>query len=114
MTSEGIVVYLDVALRQSLTINPLVDTFTVKITGGPDGDVAGNLIRILFRDYPSTAKIVGIADGFGVAEDPEGLDKEELLRLVRLSLPITSFDTSKLSRYDYCTLGTSDISNYSF
>ena len=69
----------------------LRDPFTIKITGGPDGDVAGNLIRILFRDYGSNCKVVGIADGFGVAEDPNGLDSEELLRLVKESLPITSF-----------------------
>lgn len=36
-------------------------------------------------------------DGFGVAEDPNGLDSTELLRLVTESLPITSFDPSKLS-----------------
>jgi hypothetical protein len=38
---------------------------------------------------------VGIADGFGVAEDPNGLDWTELLRLVELSLPVTSFDKTK-------------------
>ena len=46
--------------------------------------VAGNLIRILFRDYRDTCKIVGVADGFGVAEDPNGLDPSELLRLVKV------------------------------
>ena len=98
VTSEGIVVYLDVALRRSLGINPDKDSFTVKVTGGPDGDVAGNLIRILFRDYGSNCKVVGVADGFGVAEDPEGLNQEELLRLVKESLPITHFNSAKLSK----------------
>jgi glutamate dehydrogenase len=69
----------------------------VKVTGGPDGDVAGNLMKILFREYGDNAKIVGVADGFGVAEDPEGLDHEELLRLVHQSEPITSFNPGKLS-----------------
>jgi len=64
VTSEGVVVYVDVALRRSLHIDPHSDAFSVKITGGPDGDVAGNLIRILFREYGSNCKIVGIADGF--------------------------------------------------
>ena len=50
--------------------------------------VAGNLIRILFRDYPNTCRIVGVADGFGVAEDPNGLDKDELLRLVAVRSPL--------------------------
>ena len=49
------------------------------------------LYRILFRDYGDNCRVVGIADGFGVAEDPKGLDREELLRLVHESLPITSF-----------------------
>lgn len=99
VTSEGVVVFLDVALRSSLGINPDTDPFTVKITGGPDGDVAGNLIMMLYRDYGDNAKVVGIADGFGVAEDPEGLDSTELLRLVKHSLPITEFDKSKLSAH---------------
>eukprot|EP00596_Hydrurales_sp_CCMP1899_P000433 CAMPEP_0119043108 /NCGR_PEP_ID=MMETSP1177-20130426/17647_1 /TAXON_ID=2985 /ORGANISM="Ochromonas sp, Strain CCMP1899" /LENGTH=989 /DNA_ID=CAMNT_0007010475 /DNA_START=132 /DNA_END=3098 /DNA_ORIENTATION=- len=97
VTSEGVVVYLDVALRSVLKINPHKDPFTIKITGGPDGDVAGNLIKILFRDYGDNCKVVGIADGFGVAEDPNGLDREELMRLVTESLPITSFTKAKLS-----------------
>lgn len=40
MTSEGVNVYLDVALRHVLKKNPKEDSFTIKITGGPDGDVA--------------------------------------------------------------------------
>mmetsp|Transcript_27165 Transcript_27165/g.55373 ORF Transcript_27165/g.55373 Transcript_27165/m.55373 type:complete len:1060 (-) Transcript_27165:115-3294(-) len=97
VTSEGVVVYLDVALRRSLGINPNTDPFTVKITGGPDGDVAGNLILIMHREYGDNCKVVGIADGFGVAEDPNGLNMTELLRLVKEGLPITSFDKSKLT-----------------
>jgi hypothetical protein len=53
--------------------------------------LALQLHRILFRDYGDNCRVVGIADGFGVAEDPKGLDREELLRLVHESLPITSF-----------------------
>ena len=90
---------MDVALRRSLGIDPTTTPFTVKITGGPDGDVAGNLMRILFRDYGDNAKIVGVADGFGVAEDPEGLDHGELLRLFKESKPITEFDASRLSTH---------------
>lgn len=97
VTSEGVVVYLDVALNRVLNIDPYKQPFTIKITGGPDGDVAGNLIKILFREYGNNCKVVGIADGFGVAEDPNGLNAEELLRLFEEALPITSFNPSKLS-----------------
>jgi len=95
VTSEGVIVFLDTALR-AVGINPDTDTFTIKFTGGPDGDVAGNSIRILHRDYGERAKFVGIADGSGCCEDPDGLDHEELLRLVEMSQPIAEFDQSKL------------------
>ncbi len=96
VTSEGVTVFLDTALR-SQGIAPDKQRFTIKITGGPDGDVAGNEIRILDRDYGANAVIVAIADGSGCGEDPEGLDHQELLRLFREGLPIASFDRSKLS-----------------
>ena len=97
VTSEGVNVYLDVALRNVLGIDPKQDAFTVKITGGPDGDVAGNEIKILIREYGSNAKIIGIADHSGCVEDPDGLDHEELLRLFHASLCISHFDVSKLA-----------------
>ena len=95
VTSEGVNVFLEVALR-ARGIDPRKRPFTVKITGGPDGDVAGNMIRILDRDYGANARIVGIADGSGVGEDPDGLDHGELLRLFAEALPIASFDRTKL------------------
>jgi len=95
VTSEGVTVFLDVALR-SVGIDPKAQPFTIKITGGPDGDVAGNEIKILHREYGDNARIVGIADGSGSAEDPDGLSHDELLRLVSLSAPIAHFDRDKL------------------
>ena len=67
------------------------------MTGGPDGDVAGNEIKILIREYGENVKIVGIADHSGCAEDPEGLNHDELLRLVNNNLCISNFDQSKLN-----------------
>ncbi|KAI9137915.1 Glutamate/Leucine/Phenylalanine/Valine dehydrogenase-domain-containing protein [Paraphysoderma sedebokerense] len=98
VTSEGVTVFLDVALRR-LGFDPKKQRFTVKLTGGPDGDVAGNEIKILHREYGPNASIVAIADGSGVAEDPEGLDHSELLRLVEESLPIIEFQKEKLSKH---------------
>ena len=40
VTSEGVTVFLETALR-ACGINPREQDFSVKITGGPDGDVAG-------------------------------------------------------------------------
>ena len=96
VTSEGVNVYLDVALRQILGIDPKKDSFTIKITGGPDGDVAGNEMKILIREYGTNAKIVGVADASGCAEDPRGLDQGELMRLFHAALSISHFDASKL------------------
>jgi Glutamate dehydrogenase/leucine dehydrogenase len=56
--------------------------FTVKISGGPDGDVAGNQIYNLARFYPKTAKLVAITDVSGTMYDPEGLDLDELTKLI--------------------------------
>ncbi|MDZ4831419.1 MAG: NAD-glutamate dehydrogenase [Phycisphaerae bacterium] len=96
VTSEGVTVFLEVALL-ARGIDPRKQPFTVKLTGGPDGDVAGNMIKILDRDYGANALIVGIADGSGCGEDPAGLDHAELLRLFNESLPIAAFNKKKLS-----------------
>ncbi|MCA9776733.1 MAG: hypothetical protein KC800_08460, partial [Candidatus Eremiobacteraeota bacterium] len=96
ITSEGVTVFLEEALHQ-LGIDPAEQPFTVKITGGPDGDVAGNEIRILLTRYPETARILGIADGSGVVEDPRGLNPDELLRLFKEALPVANFNPAKLS-----------------
>ena len=95
VTSEGVNVFLGVML-EAVGIDPRTRPFTVKITGGPDGDVAGNMIKILHRDHGANARIVGIADGSGCGEDPDGLDHSELLRLFEQSLPIAEFNRSKL------------------
>jgi len=60
----------------------------VKLTGGPDGDVAGNMIKILHREYGARVRVVGVADGTGCAEDPDGLPMEDLMRCVVASVPI--------------------------
>lgn len=60
-------------------------------TGGPDGDLGSNEIRI------SNDKTTGIVDGSGVLYDPEGIDRAELVRLATKRQMISNFDVSKLS-----------------
>lgn len=96
VTSEGVNVFLDNMLTV-LGINPREQDFTVKMTGGPDGDVAGNELKILHREYGDHAKVLAIADGFGAAYDPQGLAWPELLRLVREGKPIVDFNVEMLS-----------------
>jgi len=96
VTSEGVAVFLGVALKASG-----VDTekpFRVSMTGGPDGDVGGNMLKILHRDYGENAMVVGICDGTATVEDEGGIDLEELLRLMRSNLPLSDFDPEKLGK----------------
>ena len=98
VTSEGLHIYVDYILRKKLKINPTTSQFTVKMTGGPDGDVAGNELKILHREYGKNARIIAIADGLGAAYDPDGLNWDELLKLVKNESSICNFDPSKLSK----------------
>jgi len=90
VTSEGVAIFLQVALLEN-GINPFEEEFTVKITGGPNGDVAGNMIRILDRDYGSNVKIVGMSDHSASVEDETGIDMAELLRLHYDDEPLDCF-----------------------
>merc|ERR1719331_1152405 len=103
VTSEGVAVFLAEALR-SIGIEPSADAWTVKMTGGPDGDVAGNMLKILHRDYGDKVRVVGMADGTGCAEDPNGLPMDELLRLFESGLPLGSINPSKLASSAELTL----------
>ncbi|APJ02922.1 NAD-glutamate dehydrogenase domain-containing protein [Silvanigrella aquatica] len=94
VTSEGVNVYVDNVLRYLGLQN---STFRVKMTGGPDGDVAGNELNILYREYGERCRVVAIGDGFGAAYDPRGLNWVELLRLYKESKSIVEFDPKKLS-----------------
>lgn len=80
-----------------LKINPKTDLFTIKMTGGPDGDVAGNQILNLYRFYPKTAKLLAITDVSGTAYDPEGLDLNEMTKLFYESKPLRYYPVEKLS-----------------
>ncbi|KAL6065909.1 NAD-specific glutamate dehydrogenase [Balamuthia mandrillaris] len=61
-------------------------------TGGPDGDLGSNEIKI------SKDKTIAVIDGSGVLYDPEGIDREELLRLANARQMVSEFDTSKLTK----------------
>lgn len=50
----------------------------------------------MFREYGENVRVVGIADHSGCAEDPDGLNQSELMRLCHESLSIANFDRTKL------------------
>ena len=96
VTSEGLNVFVENMLK-FLKIDPRKQRFTVKMTGGPDGDVAGDELKILHREYGDNARVVAIGDGTGAAYDPDGLNWSELLRLFKAGLGIAEFNKSVLA-----------------
>lgn len=93
VTSTGVVKFAEIAM-QELGIDIRNDPYTVKFTGGPNGDVAGNAMRILLESCRQV-RITLIVDGTGAIFDPEGLAREELQRLL-LSHDLDAFDPRKL------------------
>lgn len=61
-------------------------------TGGPDGDLGGNEILV------SRDRTIAVIDGSGAAYDPDGLDRRELVRLVRLKQPVSCFRPARLGK----------------
>jgi len=96
VTSLGVNVYMEEVLRY-LGIDPLHDAFTIKMTGGPDGDVAGNEIYNLYRFYPKTAKLLATIDVSGTIFDPEGLDLSIMAELFKESKPLRFYPPKKLN-----------------
>ncbi|MES2273579.1 MAG: NAD-glutamate dehydrogenase domain-containing protein, partial [Chlamydiota bacterium] len=95
VTSYGVNVYMHEILL-FLGIDPEKDPFTVNISGGPDGDVAGNQLLNLYKYYPKTAKLLALTDVSGTIYDPVGLDLKEMAELFHKSLPIRSYPAEKL------------------
>jgi len=93
VTSTGVVKFAEVAMREA-GIDIGKDAFSVKFTGGPNGDVAGNAMRILLAKCPKVA-IRLVLDGTGVVCDLKGLDRGELSRIV-LSGDVDAFRPEKL------------------
>lgn len=96
VTSLGINVYMHRVLEY-MGINPHTDIFTVKMTGGPDGDVAGNQLLNLQRHYPNTAKVIALTDGSGTIRDDRGLDLNVLKDLFHEGKSISFYPPEKLS-----------------
>ena len=96
VASLGVNVYMEEML-QYLKIDPKKDPFTVKISGGPDGDVAGNQILNLYQQFPKAAKLLAITDISGTIFDPKGLDLSILADLFFKSKPIAAYPPKKLN-----------------
>lgn len=96
VTSLGVNVYLEAILKY-MGIDPYQQEFTVKMTGGPDGDVAGNEICNLYKHYPHTAKLIALADGTGTVYEPKGLDLKTLSEMFKRGEGIRFYPPEKLT-----------------
>jgi len=100
VTSYGVHRYLLRTLKY-LGIDPETDEFSVKVSGGPFGDVAGNELKLLnARDEAGKylmpkLKIVAVTDGPAAVYDPDGIDRVELSKLVHTA-NLDSFNPAKL------------------
>ncbi|MBI5440284.1 MAG: NAD-glutamate dehydrogenase, partial [Deltaproteobacteria bacterium] len=93
VTSRGVVKFAEITLAE-LGLDIRRDPFTVVMTGGPNGDVAGNSLRLLLERCPRV-RFRGIVDGSGALFDPVGADPEELSRLA-LRDDVAGFDPERL------------------
>lgn len=93
VTSIGVIRFAEV-IMQELGTDVHTEPFSVKFTGGPNGDVAGNGMRLLLERCPQVA-VKLIVDGTGALFDPEGLDKDALSKIV-LQDDIEAYDPEAL------------------
>nr|WP_281379394.1 NAD-glutamate dehydrogenase domain-containing protein [Geomonas limicola] len=93
VTATGILQFAEVTLAQ-LGIDMRCDPFSVKLTGGPNGELAGNALRLILERCPK-ARLKLILDGSGAIFDPEGMRHLELRQLL-LSQSLDGFDPAAL------------------
>jgi glutamate dehydrogenase len=93
VTSRGVFKFAESAMKQ-LGIDIRKDPFTVRFTGGTNGDVAGNSIHLLLDRCPRV-NFLSLVDGTGGLYDPGGADREELRRIV-LKHDLDHFGPEKL------------------
>ncbi len=95
VTSTGVVRFAEIIMAD-LGIDMHEQPFSVKFTGGPNGDVAGNAMRIMLERYPKM-QIRLILDGTAALHDPEGARHGELERVL-LKEDLDGFDPQSLHK----------------
>lgn len=95
VTSLGVNVYVEEVLK-FMGINPYKQPFTIKMSGGPDGDVAGNEMANLYKFYPHTAKLLATIDISGTIFDPQGLNLKEVYTLFEQGKPLCFYPAKEL------------------
>ena len=98
VTSIGVMRFAEVTMKE-LGIDMHTQPFSVKFTGGPNGDVAGNAMKLMLDRCPQV-QIKLIIDGSGALYDPVGLNRAALSELVLMS-DIDAYDTAALNPGGY-------------
>jgi glutamate dehydrogenase len=93
VTSVGVVKFAEITM-QELGIDMHRDPFSVKFTGGPNGDVAGNAMRIILDRCPLVS-IRLILDGTAALYDPQGASHGALQDIL-LKQDLHAFDVNVL------------------
>lgn len=93
VTSTGVVTCAEIAMRE-MGVDVHREPVSIKITGGPNGDVAGNAMTIILRNWPK-AQLCLILDGTAAVIDPAGADRTELQRIL-LKEDLDAFDPMAL------------------
>lgn len=94
VTSTGVVAFAGITMSEACGIDITKDAFSLKVTGGPNGDVAGNCLRIMLERCPAM-QVRLILDGTAALYDPDGIDRDELRRIV-LAHDLDAFDPACL------------------
>ncbi|HXE95039.1 MAG TPA: NAD-glutamate dehydrogenase domain-containing protein [Dongiaceae bacterium] len=103
VTSLGVVTFAEITMAE-LGIDMRKDAFSVKLTGGPNGDVAGNAMRIMLERCPQV-QIRLILDGTAALCDMAGADRKELGRIL-LDRDLDAFDPKQLHPGGYMLFRT--------
>lgn len=94
VTSTGVVAFAGITMAEAAGIDITRDAFSLKMTGGPNGDVAGNCLKIMLKQCPGM-QVRLILDGSAALCDPGGINREELERIV-LSSDLDDFNPACL------------------
>ena len=94
VTSIGVVRFAEVTMNE-LGIDMHDQPFSVKFTGGPNGDVAGNAMSLMLARCPSV-QIRLVVDGSGALYDPMGLNHVALKKIL-LQADLDAYDPAALS-----------------
>lgn len=104
VTSTGVVTFAEITMAETAGIDMRRDPFSLKMTGGPNGDVAGNSLRIILERCPGV-QIRLILDGTAALYDPNGISHDALSRII-LKHDLDAFNTSFIGKGGFIVFRT--------